>query len=392
MTGGGATCRHGPPRYRADSGGPLGTGSEVDSPIPLYKVRMPPRDVLLPRLDEVLYSGYIGEGKDVQAFEERFSAWLGVPAALACSSGTAALHLALILAGVGTGDRVVSTAMTAEPTNMAIRHAGAQPLFADIDERNGTVSADTVGPVLDEGVRAILAVDYAGIPVAMGPLRALADRHGLPIVEDAAQALGATWEGRWVGHLADFTVFSFQAIKHITTGDGGMLILRDAGLLPRARRLRWFGLERGVDRSLVDVSEVGFKYGMNNIAAAIGLAQMATADDVVASHVANGRAYDDAFANIPGIRPARWDDGAGPSYWVYSLLCDDREGVARRLTEMGVGWGLPHRRNDLHSVFRDQRRPLPFLDRYYRQVIHLPCGWWVGEEERRRVIDAVVAE
>lgn len=358
--------------------------------IPLFKVRMPPEDLLLPALRGVLYSGQIGEGEAVAAFERAFGRWVGHGVPVAVSSGTAALHLALLLAGVRPGDEVVSTAMTAEPTNMAILHAGGTIRWADVDPDSGNVTAETVAAALGPATRAIVVVDYAGLPVEMAAIRALADRHGLKVIEDAAHALGARLDGRGVGALADYTVFSFQAIKHITTGDGGMLVLRDDGQLPLARRLRWFGLTRGVARTEVEAREVGFKYNMNNIAATIGLAQMQGVDEAVAAHRSNGRAFDEAFADRPGIRPARFPAGAEPSYWLYTLLCDRPAEVVARLSGAGVAAGVVHRRNDRHPVFAAASRPLPGLDRFEAGHVHLPCGWWVGEAERRRIVDAVL--
>lgn len=358
--------------------------------IPLFKVRMPPESVLLPALSQVLYSGQIGEGEQVAAFETAFGQWLGHGVPVACSSGTAALHLALLLAGVTPGDEVVSTAMTAEPTNMAIRHAGGVIRWADVDPDSGNVTAETLAAALTSATKAVVVVDYAGLPVDMAAIRSLADTHGLPVIEDAAHALGARFDGRGIGALADYTIFSFQAIKHITTGDGGMLMLRDEAQLALARRLRWFGLTRGVARTEIEAREVGFKYNMNNICATIGLAQLQSVDEVVAAHRANGSSFDSAFAGRPDLAPARFPQAAQPSYWLYTLLCDDPAAVTARLSAAGVAAGVVHRRNDRHPVFSQSARPLPGLDRFEAGHIHLPCGWWVGEAERRRIVDAVL--
>jgi dTDP-4-amino-4,6-dideoxygalactose transaminase len=352
---------------------------------------MPPADQLMPALHDTLYSGQIGEGAKVLEFERQFAQWLGHENVVACSSGTAALHIALMLAGVRPGDEVVSTALTAEPTNMAICHAGAVPIFADVDRRNGLITSDTITPIISNRCAAIMAVDYAGIPVAIDGLRVVADKHGLPIIEDAAQSLGAKLRGQNIGSLADFTVFSFQAIKHITTGDGGMLVLKDKDLLSRARKLRWFGLERGVDRAKVNALDVGYKYNMNNIAATLGLAQIPHFDNVIGRHIDNGHFYDRAFQNQAHFWSASWDQSVEPCYWVYSLLCEDRQKIADRLTAAGIGWSYPHKRNDLHQIFSSQATPLPNLDTYFETVIHLPCGWWVSDHDRDRIAAAILA-
>ncbi len=356
--------------------------------VPLFKVFMAPPAALMPRLEAVLYSGQISEGEPVAEFEQRFGDFVGNPHCLSFYSGTAALHIALLLAGVQPGDDVVSTAMTAEPTNLAIRHAGATPRWADVDPRNGNVTAQTIAAALTPRTRAILVVHYGGIPVPIEAILALAAQHGLPVIEDAAHALGARYNGRLLGSHSPFVMFSLQAIKHLTSVDGGMLTLADRELLPRGRRLRWFGIDRAASRTDVDVSEVGFKYHMNNVNATIGLTQLEHIAPMIARHVANGRYFDAAFDAI-GVERCAFDAAADPSYWFYTLLSDDADGLARHLAAHGIASSKAHRRNDLHSVFADCRVALPGLDRFYARMLHIPCGWWVDDEARARIVETV---
>lgn len=260
----------------------------------LHKVNLPPREVLMPRLEAVLYSGHVGEGEVVKRFEAEFGRFIGNPNALSFSSGTAALHTALILAGVKPGDDVISTPMTAEPTNQAVLHAGAKPVWADVDPNNGNLSADSIEEKITPRTKAILVVHYAGIPAAIRRIREIAQRHGIPVIEDAAHALGAVYEGQTIGNHSEYTMFSFQAIKHLTTVDGGMLLCKDPADLPTGRRVRWFGIDRGQPRIKVDVREVGYKYHMNDVTATIGLAQMEGIRSVIERHIENGRFYDRA--------------------------------------------------------------------------------------------------
>lgn len=361
--------------------------------IPLFKVHMAPPAALMPRLEEVLYSGQIGEGEAVAAFERRFGDFVGNPHVLSFSSGTAALHVALLLAGVTAGDEVVSTAMTAEPTNLAIRHAGAMPRWADVDPATGNVTGESVAAAMSERTRAILVVHYGGIPVPLDDIHAVAARHGVPVIEDAAHALGARWRGRPIGCLSPFTMFSLQAIKHLTTADGGMLALADAAPLPRGRRLRWFGIDRAVSRTDVDVAEVGFKYHMNNVNATLGLVQIDHVAPMIARHIANGRWFDAAFDALTrtgsGVTRCRIPDGAEPAYWFYTLLCDDAAGLSRHLDAHGIGNSKAHKRNDRHSVFAASRVELPGLDNFYARMLHVPCGWWVDDAARERILDVV---
>ncbi len=361
----------------------------MNEPIPLFKVFLPPEEALMPRLRDVLYSGQISEGPPVAEFESRFSEFVGLPNLLSCYSGTAALHLALILAGVKPGDEVASTPMTAEPTNMAICHAGARPVWIDVDPRNGNMDPDSLAVSITPNTKAIMVVHYGGVPVSMARVRKVAESCGLPVVEDCAHALGARYAGKPIGALSEFAAFSLQAIKHMTTVDGGMLACRDADLLPLGRKVRWFGMDRQAPRTELDVDVVGYKYHMNNVTATIGLAQLGYAGGVVERHIENGRWFDAALRGIDGLELCAWDAQAEPSYWVYTVLAERRDDLSKALTDRGIGNSMAHKRNDLHSVFAASRRELPGLDRFYSRMLHIPCGWWVGAEERERIADAI---
>ena len=357
--------------------------------VPLVKVAMPPREQLMTALEAVLYGGMIAEGEHVYEFERQFSEAFGLPIALAMSSGTAALHISLILAGVRQGDEVITTSMTAEPTNTTILQVGAIPVFADVESGNGNLDPASVEACIGPRTRAIVVVHYAGYPAQLDALRFLADRHGIALIEDCAHALGARFDQRPIGTIGDYAIFSFQAIKHMTTVDGGVLTFRDVANAVEARRLRWFGLTKGVPRTEVDIARIGFKYNMNNVTAVIGKQQLLGIHSLLQRHIENGRFYDNALSSTPGLEVARFSAVAAPSYWLYTLLSDDSSDVEKRLGEIGVTASKLHRPNHLHSVFAPYRRPLPGLDRFYQRLIHIPCGWWISEEDRARIVDAL---
>lgn len=361
--------------------------------IPLFKVFLPPRDVLMPRLEEVLYSGQISEGAQVVEFERRFGERIGCPGILSFNSGTAALHGALALAGVQAGDDVVSTPMTAEPTNMAILHAAANIVWADVDPANGNMDARSLADKITERTRAIMVVHYGGIPASIDAIRAVAEKRGIPVIEDAAHAMGARYGGRLIGVHSEFVMFSLQAIKHMTTIDGGMLACNRARdlekLLAEGRKFRWFGIDRAASRTEVDVSSVGYKYHMNNVTAAIGLAQLDYVDDVIAAHIANGRYFDTALQDIKGLRICSWDPKAEPSYWFYTVLVEDRDNFCRHLAAHGIASSQAHKRNDRHSVFASSKCELPGVDAFYGSMVHIPCGWWVNESQRAYIADVI---
>ena len=355
--------------------------------IPLFKVHMPPRELLLPQLETVLYSGQIGDGEMVKQFEYEFGRFLGNPYVLALSSGTAALHTALLLANVGPGDEVISTPMTAEPTNMAILHAGARLVWADVDPQSGNMAPESLLKKLTPRTKAVVVVHYAGVPVRLEEISEIARRHGVPVIEDAAHALGAWYGGAPIGNHSQYVIFSFQAIKHMTTGDGGMLACKREEDLPRARRIRWFGIDRTQPRTTVDVCDVGYKYNTNNITAAIGLAQLEVIQSSIQRHIENGSFYERALAGVPGLRLCRFDAIAKPSHWIYTVLAERRDDLADCLIRAGIECSQVHRRNDRHPVFSSSRSELPGLDEYYAQMLHIPCGWWVSDEDREYIAD-----
>jgi perosamine synthetase len=355
--------------------------------IPLVKVAMPPRERLIPALEDALYSGMIAEGEHVYRFESEFARIFRLPVALGTSSGTGALHIALLLSGVVLGDEVITTSMTAEPTNTVILQCGATPVFADIDPETGNLDPGSVESLITSRTRAVVVVHYAGFPANLKELRRIADQNGIDLIEDAAHSLGASYGNQGVGTIGDYSIFSLQAIKHMTTVDGGILTMRDQSKLAQARKLRWFGMAKGVPRTEVDIDRIGYKYNMSNVSAVIGLAQLETIDTRIDRHIDNGRFFDKTISTIPGLAVTRIEPEAIPSYWLYTVLSDNSHDIERRLVEAGVSASKLHRPNHLHSVFAPMRRQMPGLDTYYRRLIHIPCGWWVTDEDRVRIVD-----
>jgi dTDP-4-amino-4,6-dideoxygalactose transaminase len=360
--------------------------------IPLFKVFLAPEEDLMPRLREILYSGQISEGFAVVDFEKQFSKFIGCESLLSFYSGTAALHTALILAGVKEGDSVISTAMTAEPTNMAISHARAKIIWGDVDPLNGNLTGNSIEEILNKNskiVKAIMVVHYGGIPAPIQSIRDVAEKYNVPVIEDAAHALGARYAGKHIGAHSEYTMFSLQAIKHMTTVDGGMLVCKQASDLPLGRKIRWFGIDRLAPRTSVDVDVVGYKYHMNNVTATIGLVQLEHISPILQKHIENGKFFDNSLIGIPGLQRCVWDALAEPSYWFYTVLVEKRDDFSRYMTECGIGNSQAHKRNDQHTIFKSSQKNLPGLDSFYSKMIHIPCGWWIESEEREYIVDCI---
>lgn len=357
--------------------------------IPLVKTHIPPKEKLFPELEKVLYSSYVAQGEQVELFERAFEKYIGSGYALSLNSGTAALHIALILAGVQKDDEVISTALTAEPTNVAIKMTGAKIRYADIDFSTGSILPDSIEKNINERTKAIMVVDYAGIPVDVLAIKTISEKHCIPVIHDAAHALGAKFNGLKAGNHFPFTVFSFQAIKHLTTIDGGMLQVIDESAYERGKLIRWFGLDKKKNRLDNNIQIQGYKYHMNNVNATIGLVQLETIDAIVEAHIRNGKFFDNSLRGIPGVEVLKYYTESEPSYWLYTLKVENRNGFIRKLSEQGIMASELHKRNDLHDYLNDFNCKLPNLDRFYEKMVHIPCGWWVNEEDKERMIKVI---
>ena len=357
--------------------------------LPLIKTYIPPREILLPKIEEVLYSGYIAQGDVVENFERKFEEFIGSGHTLSLNSGTAALHIALILAGVKEGDEVISTAMTAEPTNVAIKMIGAKVRWADVDYETGNIAPKAIELAINEKTKAIIVVDYAGTPVDVKSIQEISLKYNIPVIEDAAHALGTTYNGKKTGNHFPFTVFSFQAIKHLTTIDGGALQIQDKELYEKGKLIRWFGLDKKLTRLENDIQIQGYKYHMNNVNATIGLVQLETIDELLHKYSTIGKYLDLNLNGLPGLETVVHYPSSESSYWLYTLKVDRREDFIKMMADNGFMASEIHKRNDLHTYLNDYPSEMPNLDRFYSRLVHIPCGWWVTIEDCEKMIELI---
>jgi len=357
--------------------------------LPLVKTLLPPKEILMPELEQVLYSGYISQGDAVESFEYNFKKFIGSGYTLSVNSGTAALHIALILANVKEGDEVISTPLTAEPTNVAIKMTGAKIKWADIDYKTGGISPVSIENNINSKTKAIVFVDYAGIPNNIKAIKEISTKYNIPVIEDAAHALGAKYNGLKLGNHFPYTIFSFQAIKHLTTIDGGVLQLQDEELYKKAKKIRWFGIDKGISRLQNNIEFQGYKYHMNNVNATIGLVQLRTIENIIDLYIDNGRYYDENLKNTNGIELIDYYEDSEPSYWLYTLKVENRSDFIKKMEENGIMASEVHKRNDFHTFLNDFPTKLPNLDRFYKKMVHLPCGWWVKKEDREKIVELI---
>lgn len=333
---------------------------------------------------------YIGEGRRVQEFEERFGLLVGMetPRPLALNSCTSALDLACHLIGLHLGDEVITTPMTCTATNGVLVNRGAKIVWADVDPITGLIDPWDVRSKITHRTRAIMAVDWAGRSCDYKTLTRIAAAYTvprIPIIQDAAHNLFVDPDNH-----GDYVCWSFQAIKHLTTGDGGALLV-PAKQLERGRLLRWYGLDRTSSadfRCSQDIREAGFKYHMNDIAASIGLANLPHARGIVARHRANAAWYAQALQDAPGVQLPPEDPTS--SWWLFTILCDDRVSLIAHLAERGVASSPVHRRNDVHPAFWYPNGPLPGVDAFAEREVAIPVGWWLSDQDREHVAASVL--
>ena len=314
-----------------------------------------------------LESGWLTTGPRVRAFEAAFAAYTGAPHAVALNSCTAALHLALLTAGIGPGDEVITTPLTFCATANTIIHTGATPVFADVDRRTMNISGDAIAAAITPRTRAVIPVHLAGRPVDVPGIRALADRHGLIVIEDAAHAIEAASLAGKVGATADYTCFSFYATKNLTTGEGGMLTTASAAQAEAVRIASLHGMSRDAWARYTpgaagdyDVVMPGFKCNMMDLQAAIGLCQLAKVEAHLRRREEIWHRYEAAFTGLPVTLPAPVAAGTRHARHLFTMLVDpiesgiSRDGLRAVLRDRGISTSVHFKALHLHSYYAER--------------------------------------
>jgi perosamine synthetase len=351
---------------------------------------------------EVLRSDWLTTGPKVEAFESAFAEHAGVAEAVAVSNGTAALHAAMYAAGIGPGDEVIVPAMTFVATANAAVYRQARPIIVDVDATTLLIDPDTVEKKITERTKAIVAVDYAGQPCDYDALRRIADRRGLKLIADACHSLGGEYRGRKVGALADLTVFSFHPVKHITTGEGGMVTTDDHQAGERLRRFRNHGInanhrERSEqDTWRYEMESLGYNYRLTDFQCALGLSQLGTLPARIESRREIARAYDHALRGFAHAMPLGVAPDILHAYHLYVIRVGDRARAYHALRRRGIGVNVHYLPVHLHSYYRRTfgygPGDCPVAEQAYEEILSLPMFSGMTIDDACRVIEAVAAE
>lgn len=344
----------------------------------------------------VLKSGWLSEGLKVKEFEAALAERLGLVNPVALNSGTSALHLALVLAGIGPGDQVIVPPQTFVASGLVVLQQFAEPVFSDIDPTTGNIDPQAIAAKITPKTKAIMPVHWGGYPCDLDEINAIAREHNLVAIEDAAHALGATYRGKPIGAISRFTAFSFQAIKHFTTGDGGALCCLNDEDARRAFVLRWFGIDRANSKPSIlgereyDIDAVGFKYHMNDLAAAVGLGNLTDFQERLARRQQIAAHYRKELARVPGVQLLHSDPDRTHAYWLFTLLVECRENFIRKLAGKGIPASVVHLRIDHNSVFGGCA-DLPGQAKFNAHQVAIPVHEGLSQADVELIVETVKA-
>ncbi|MBB4210327.1 dTDP-4-amino-4,6-dideoxygalactose transaminase [Rhodothalassium salexigens DSM 2132] len=380
---------------------PPAAAAAVD-PIPYGRQSIGPedRDAVAQAVGQALLT----TGPTVQAFEDAFTGFLAPGRddlhGVACATGTAALHLMMAALDLGPGDQVIVPALTFAATANAALYVGAEPVFADVDARTLLIDPTSAARLIGPRTKALVGVDYAGQPCDWDALAALADAHKLHLLADGCHAPGAAHRGRPVGTLAKATSFSFHPVKHITTGEGGMVTTTDAALAERLRHLRHHAMARhDADNPFrYDVTALGFNYRLSDINCALGLAQVARLPQWLDQRRALAARYDAALAGIEGVSPLARRDDTSHAYHLYVIRTDGalaakRDALAAALRARGIGTAVHYPPLTQTTFYRERlgtrRGDCPAADRAYETILSIPLYPGLTDAQADRVVAAI---
>ena len=371
----------------------------METIIPLFKVYMTQSASL--KASEVLQSGYITQGPEVENFENNLSSYFDNPNILTTNSATSALHLVFHMlknpqsgsnyVQISDEDDVLTTPLTCTATNWPILGNGLNLKWVDVDKDSCNMSLDDLERKLTDRTKAVIIVHWAGNPIDLNRLNQIQDdfevKHGFrfTIIEDCSHAFGSIYDGKKIGNHGNICIFSFQAIKHLTSVDGGCIIFPEKHELDRARLLRWYGIDRNDKRTdfrcEADIKEFGFKFHMNDVNASIGNENLKVVEDeVIKKHKFNFNYYHENLQDVKKLKLLKIEENSESSSWIFTVKVEDKNLFMKKMQEFNIQTSKVHERNDIHTAVSKYKSELPMLDEFDSEIVSIPVGWWVDEE------------
>ncbi|MBA3679821.1 MAG: DegT/DnrJ/EryC1/StrS family aminotransferase [Bacteroidetes bacterium] len=344
---------------------------------------------------ELLNSTFLSEGKITEQFEKELCKMFDFKNIITLNSGTSALHLALDLLNIKESDEIIIPAQTFIATGLAVLYCKAKPVFADINYEDGNLNIESVRSKITSKTKAIICVHWGGYPCNMNGLKDLVKNTNIKIIEDAAHALGSVYSKENIGNISDITCFSFQAIKHLTTGDGGAITVKDPELYEKALRKKWFGIDRKnsavseLGEREYDLKEMGYKYHLNNYASALGIANLSG----YAARLKNRREiadyYKQELKNITALQLFKEEPDNKSAYWLFGLHTNNRPELIRKLKAKKVPTSVVHQRIDKNSIFGGADLSLINQTKFDNTQLHIPIHDAIDMETANYIVDAI---
>lgn len=360
--------------------------------IPLFRVNMP-KSVISP-VTKTLLSGFIGQGPKVDLFEKNIHEWFGNPYCLTVNSGTSALHLAYYLSfkykkkDIKGTPEILTTPMTCMATNTPIYREGFKIVWCDIDPLTGLIDPNDVVKKINANTIAVTCVHWAGNVCDLAKLNKICKTNKIFLIEDCSHGFGSTWHNKKLGNkTADFSIFSLQAIKHLTTVDGGILFTKNKKIYKDAKLLRWYGINRENKKRIIArceemVFDAGWKFHMNDVSAVIGIEQLKNADRIIKSHKSNADYYNKKIINSKRVTKIPQNQFSSSSSWIYTIHVKNRNNFEKYMIKNGVFVNKVHIRNDIHPCFsKFKSKKLKNLDLFSKSYISIPVGWWLKKKD-----------
>lgn len=343
-------------------------------------------------VSEVLRGRWIGQGPKVDAVEKKFSEQFDVPYPVTVNTGTSALHLALRLSNLEEGDEVITTPMTCTATNIPILYSKSKVVFADIQKQSMNIDPEDIKRKITSKTKAIMVVHWAGYPCDMTEINAIAKKYNLKVIEDAAHALGAKYKDKYIGTVSDYACFSFQAIKQITSIDGGMLTVKDENDYKRAKLLRWYGIDREFKGDIYwkyQIKEVGYKYHMNDVTATILDIQLDKLKNISKRRNEIADLYFEGLNNIPGLTLLERKSDRESGNWLFTIQVEKRDDFQKKLADSEIESHMVHVRNDICPIFGGKRQDLPVMNEVENKYISIPIHNHLTDEDINQVIKII---
>lgn len=344
---------------------------------------------------DVLTSTFLSEGKITEQFEKELCNTFNFKNIITLNSGTSALHLALDLLNIKEGDEVIIPAQTFIATGLAVLYCKAKPVFADINYEDGNLNIASVKAKITPRTKAIICVHWGGYPCDMNGLKEITKNTGIKIIEDAAHALGSVYKNENIGNISDITCFSFQAIKHLTTGDGGAITLNDNELYEKAVRKKWFGIDRKnaiaseLGERQYDLKEIGYKYHLNNYACALGLANLQGYNERLQKRIKIAEFYKSELKNLKELQLFKEEPDCRSAYWLFGFHTNNRIDMIRKLKEKNVPSSVVHQRIDKYSIFGGADLSLKNQTKFDDTQLHIPIHDAIDMEKAEYIVDVI---